>query len=154
DALASTDRRRSSPPLAAIRPYARNRESILARSAASDPVAETTTRADVRGSLFSMRPPRRSGTVTPMSLDGKVAVVTGATRGVGRGIARELARNGARVFVTGRSTEDAGPLEERATSIRCDHRQDAEVQDAFARVLREADTIDILVNNVWGGYER
>jgi len=41
-----------------------------------------------------------------MSLDGRVAVVTGATKGVGRGIGRELAQHGARVFVTGRSAPD------------------------------------------------
>jgi NAD(P)-dependent dehydrogenase (short-subunit alcohol dehydrogenase family) len=37
-----------------------------------------------------------------MSLEGKVAVVTGATKGVGRGVGSELARSGAEVFVTGR----------------------------------------------------
>ena len=88
-----------------------------------------------------------------MSLDERVAVVTGATRGVGRGVASELARQGARVFVTGRSAPDHGPLGERITGIRCDHRVDGEVEAAFARIVREANTIDILVNNVWGGYE-
>jgi dehydrogenase/reductase SDR family member 1 len=89
-----------------------------------------------------------------MSLDGRVAVVTGATRGVGRGVARELAQQGARVFITGRSVSDHERVDERTTAIRCDHRQDADVEAAFELVLREATTIDILVNNVWGGYER
>jgi dehydrogenase/reductase SDR family protein 1 len=89
-----------------------------------------------------------------MGLDGKVAVVTGATQGVGRGVARELARYGARVFVTGRSAPDHESLDERTTGIRCDHRQDAQVEAAFSLIVREANTIDILVNNVWGGYER
>ena len=89
-----------------------------------------------------------------MSLDGKVAVVTGATKGVGRGIGRELARHGARVFVTGRSAPDHDCLDEQTTGIRCDHRQDIQVEAAFKRVVREANTIDILVNSVWGGYER
>jgi dehydrogenase/reductase SDR family protein 1 len=86
--------------------------------------------------------------------DGIVAVVTGGTFGVGRGIARALADNGARVFVTGRSLQDAAALDERTTGIRCDHRLDADVTAAFERIARETHGIDILVNNVWGGYER
>lgn len=89
-----------------------------------------------------------------MSLDGKVAIVTGATKGVGRGIGCELAREGARVFITGRSAPDHERLDERVTAIRCDHRLDAQVEAAFNRILREDNAIDILVNNVWGGYER
>lgn len=89
-----------------------------------------------------------------MNLDGRVAVVTGATRGVGRGVARALAQDGARVFVTGRSMADNGPVDDRITNIRCDHLHDAQVEAAFERVMREAGAIDILVNNVWGGYER
>ena len=89
-----------------------------------------------------------------MSLDGRVAVVTGATQGIGRGVARELAQNGATVFVTGRSVKDDGPIEDRITAVRCDHSIDEQVLSAFERILREAAGIDILVNNVWGGYER
>ena len=85
-----------------------------------------------------------------MTLQGKVAVVTGATRGVGHGIASELAQHGARVFVTGRSAAN----DERTTGIRCDHRDDTAVAQAFEHVLQECSAIDILVNNVWGGYER
>ena len=88
-----------------------------------------------------------------MALDGRVAVVTGATRGVGRGVATELARQGARVFVTGRSAPEYERLDERTTLIRCDHRDDAQVDAAFDVIARDANTIDILVNNVWGGYE-
>lgn len=89
-----------------------------------------------------------------MSLDGQVAVVTGATRGVGRGVGHELARHGARVFVTGRSAPDHERLDERITGIRCDHRVDTQVDAAFNEIVREANAIDILVNSVWGGYER
>jgi len=89
-----------------------------------------------------------------MSLDGKVAVVTGATKGVGRSVGRELAQQGARVFVTGRSATDHEALDERITGIRCDHRVDTQVAAAFQRITGEADAIDILVNSVWGGYER
>jgi len=80
--------------------------------------------------------------------------VTGATKGVGRGIGRELALHGARVFVTGRSAPDHECLDEQITGIRCDHRRDTEVEAAFDRIVREHNAIDILVNNVWGGYER
>src|SRR6185295_4810822 len=88
-----------------------------------------------------------------MSLNGRVAIVTGATQGVGRGIASELAQHGARVFATGRSALDQERSDAQVTRIRCDHRIDTEVEAAFNLVLREANTVDILVNNVWGGYE-
>ena len=90
------------------------------------------------------------------TLDRHVAVVTGGTFGVGRGIASVLAQHGARVFVTGRSVDESAPIDddEHITGIRCDHRRDPEVTAAFERVARETDGIDLLVNNVWGGYER
>ena len=88
-----------------------------------------------------------------MTLETRTAVVTGGTKGIGRGVAVALAEAGARVFVTGRtaseSAETAGPI----TPIRCDHRQDAQVDGAFARIAAEAGAVDILVNNVWGGYD-
>jgi dehydrogenase/reductase SDR family member 1 len=89
-----------------------------------------------------------------MNLNGTVAVVTGASRGVGGGVARELARHDARVFVTGRSAPDDERLDERMTAINCDHRVDAQVDAAFERILKASGAIDILVNNIWGGYER
>jgi NAD(P)-dependent dehydrogenase (short-subunit alcohol dehydrogenase family) len=89
-----------------------------------------------------------------MDLTGKVAVVTGATRGVGRGVARELGRQRAQVFVTGRSAPEYERVDEQTTALRCDHRDDDQVTAAFARIVSEAGAIDILVNSIWGGYER
>ena len=87
-------------------------------------------------------------------LENRSAVVTGGTKGVGRGIAAELAARGARVFVTGRSIRDGPHDETNIFGIRCDHTNDRGVADAFDLVARESGTIDILVNNVWGGYEQ
>jgi NAD(P)-dependent dehydrogenase (short-subunit alcohol dehydrogenase family) len=87
-----------------------------------------------------------------MTLNGSVAVVTGGSRGVGRGIALELIDAGATVYVTGRSETDLASIE-RAIPCRCDHRRDEEVEAVFARVFREQQRLDVLVNNVWGGYE-
>ena len=83
-----------------------------------------------------------------MSLDGRVAVVTGATKGVGQGVGCELARYGERVFVTGRSAPDPERFDEPIIGIRCDHRLDLQVEAAFNRIISEANAIDILVNNV------
>src|SRR5215472_4024396 len=90
---------------------------------------------------------------TDMNLDRKTAIVTGATKGVGRGIARELARQGARVFITGRSVKEHQSPEEQIIGICCDHRHDAQVDATFKRITNQVGTVDILVNNVWGGYD-
>ena len=80
--------------------------------------------------------------------------MTGATKGVGRGIVRELAQQGARVFATGRTMPGPERLDEKITAIRCDHTIDKQVEAAFKQIVSETNAIDILVNNVWGGYER
>lgn len=115
------------------------------------------------------------------TLRGRVAVVTGASRGAGRGIALELGAAGATVYVTGRSTRAApadaygGILREsalraapgsiddtaeevtrlggRGVAVRCDHTREDEVRALFARVEREQGGLDLLVNNAWGGHE-
>jgi NAD(P)-dependent dehydrogenase (short-subunit alcohol dehydrogenase family) len=104
------------------------------------------------------------------SLQEKVAVVTGASRGVGKGIALALGEAGATVYVTGRSeargtTEGLpGTVQETAEAVtqrggqgiavRCDHTVDDEVEALFARVKQEQGRLDLLVNNAWGGYEQ
>jgi NAD(P)-dependent dehydrogenase (short-subunit alcohol dehydrogenase family) len=95
---------------------------------------------------------------TPPRLDGAVAVVTGASRGVGKGIALALGEAGAEVWVTGRSTveETAAEVTDRGgrgVAARTDHRDDAQVEALFGRVRRDAGRLDIVVANAWGGYE-
>ena len=87
------------------------------------------------------------------TLNGKVAMVTGASRGVGKGVAVELVAAGATVYITGRSVEDMQYLSGKGIAIECDHRNDERVQAAFRRIAEEQGRLDILVNNVWGGYE-
>jgi NAD(P)-dependent dehydrogenase (short-subunit alcohol dehydrogenase family) len=89
------------------------------------------------------------------NLKGKVALVTGATRGVGKGVAVELAEAGATVYATGRTfTEETFAVAERVIPVRCDHTRDLEVEMVFHRVVEEQGRLDILVNSVWGGYEK
>ena len=89
-----------------------------------------------------------------MRLQDNIAIVTGGTKGVGRGVAIELARDGAEVFSTGRSADTHESPHQRITGIRCEHGHDDQVAAAFSRIIAERGTVDILVNNVWGGYER
>lgn len=104
-------------------------------------------------------------------LSGSVALVTGASRGVGRGVALALADAGATVYVTGRSVRGGSTTEGlpgtvddtadevtarggRGIAIRCDHTVDADVERLFARIAADGDRLDVLVNNAWAGYER
>jgi NAD(P)-dependent dehydrogenase (short-subunit alcohol dehydrogenase family) len=101
-------------------------------------------------------------------LEGKVALVAGATRGAGRGIAVELGATGATVYVTGRSTrerrseydrpetiEETADLVDQAGGqgipVRVDHLETDEVRDLVRRIDGEQGRLDVLVNDVWGG---
>jgi dehydrogenase/reductase SDR family protein 1 len=86
-------------------------------------------------------------------LDGKIALVTGASRGVGRGVAAALHAAGATVYATGRSILSAD-LPDGVTRLACDHTNDAQVAAVFGRLAAERGALDVLVNNAWGGYER
>jgi NAD(P)-dependent dehydrogenase (short-subunit alcohol dehydrogenase family) len=103
-----------------------------------------------------------------MTISGKVAVVTGATRGCGRAIAVELGRLGATVFVTGRTTresaspvgrpetiEDTAALVDEAgghgVPVRCDFTSVSDADDLRARIESEVDGVDVLVDDMWGG---
>jgi NAD(P)-dependent dehydrogenase (short-subunit alcohol dehydrogenase family) len=78
------------------------------------------------------------------TLNGRVAVVTGASRGAGRGIAAALSARGWRVYATGRTIVDAPP---GGVAIRVDHRDDDAVAALFERVQADDGRLDLLVNN-------
>lgn len=82
-----------------------------------------------------------------------VALVTGASRGLGRGVAAALAGAGYRVYATGRNIADT---EMPAGVIRmpCDHTRDDQTAAVFSRIAIESGKLDILVNSAWGGYEK
>ncbi len=82
-----------------------------------------------------------------------VALVTGASRGVGRGVAASLASAGYTVFATGRTIAGAS-LPQSVVRIACDHQHDDQTAAAVARALEPTGSIDLLVNCAWGGYER
>jgi NAD(P)-dependent dehydrogenase (short-subunit alcohol dehydrogenase family) len=80
-------------------------------------------------------------------------LVTGGSRGVGKGVAEELAEAGAVVYVTGRSVAQT-TFEGACIPLPCDHTDDQQVAAAFDRIATDQGRLDVLVNNVWGGYER
>ena len=83
----------------------------------------------------------------------KVALVTGATRGVGKGVARSLASAGYVVYGTGRSAADAD-LSAGIIGLQCDAANEREIARVVDRIASERGRLDVLVNSAWGGYER
>ncbi|REE98880.1 SDR family oxidoreductase [Thermomonospora umbrina] len=103
-----------------------------------------------------------------VTLNGKIALVAGATRGAGRGIAVELGAAGATVYVTGRTTRERRSemdrpetIEEtaervtaaggRGIAVPCDHLDREQVRALVERIDREQGRLDVLVNDIWGG---
>jgi NAD(P)-dependent dehydrogenase (short-subunit alcohol dehydrogenase family) len=97
-----------------------------------------------------------------MSQQGRIAIVTGASRGAGRGIARALGSHGCTVYVTGRSqaegdaempgaihatAEEVTRAGGRGIAVRCDSSDDAQIKALIDQVIAEQGRIDILVNN-------
>lgn len=90
-----------------------------------------------------------------MKLQGKVALVTGASRGIGRAIAVLFAKEGADVAVNYNTSEKdtealVKELEEtgrKAVAIKCDVSQESEVKEMVEKTIKEFGEIDILVNN-------
>ena len=88
-------------------------------------------------------------------LIGQIAIVTGASQGVGKRIALVLAEAGATVYATGRTikAQTFPSADGKIVLVSCDHRKDSDVEALFKRIERESGHAAILVNNVWGGYE-
>jgi NAD(P)-dependent dehydrogenase (short-subunit alcohol dehydrogenase family) len=109
--------------------------------------------------------------MTEHPLAGRVALVSGASRGLGRATAVELAAAGAYVVCTARSTRDGATqtavddltLEGTLDAVRaaggdgewrrCDHTEPAQVEALLREVLDRHGRIDVLVNNAWGGHD-
>jgi NAD(P)-dependent dehydrogenase (short-subunit alcohol dehydrogenase family) len=84
-------------------------------------------------------------------LEGKVAVVTGASRGIGRAIAGALAGEGATVYLTARTPGSAeraaGEIGAKAIGVGCDVREYEQVKKLFAQVAERSGGVDVLINN-------
>lgn len=93
-------------------------------------------------------------------MQGKIAVVTGASRGIGKGIAIALGERGCEVYVTGRTTGPGDRTIDTTAAlvtevggvghaVACDHGVDAEIAALFERIRAETGRIHYLINNVY-----
>ncbi len=93
-----------------------------------------------------------------MSLEGKTAIVTGGTKGIGFAIAESLLKNGSKVFVCGRDKRDLNQAVEWLSKLGsvegdlCDVRSEDQVRMLIAECERRLGGLDILVNNAGIGY--
>ena len=93
-----------------------------------------------------------------MKLEGKNALVTGGTRGIGRAIVEALAENGATVVVNYRASEKAArELVDKyagSTAVKADLSSPEEIESMFSRIQEKVGEIDILVNNAGAVYAK
>ncbi|KII71069.1 Dehydrogenase/reductase SDR family member 1 [Thelohanellus kitauei] len=96
-------------------------------------------------------------------LTGKVALVTGASRGIGRGIAHVLVENGVTVYITGREHKESNDYKNvmetaaelnklgcgKCIGVFCDHKNDEDTKKVFDQIKKNEDKLDILVNNAF-----
>jgi NAD(P)-dependent dehydrogenase (short-subunit alcohol dehydrogenase family) len=104
-----------------------------------------------------------------MNTTNRVALVTGASRGIGKAIAQELGQSEYKVYLTGRTREGQesysklpGSIDEtarliehaggQAVAVPCDHSDDQAVEELFSQIADETNGLDLLVNNAWSGY--
>ncbi len=105
------------------------------------------------------------------NITGKIALVTGASRGLGKAVALELAQSGAYVIVTGRSTRGHSTQSElpattiddtvdaiheaggKAEAVQCDHTRTSQVKALVDYIGKQHGKLDILVNNAWGAHD-
>jgi NAD(P)-dependent dehydrogenase (short-subunit alcohol dehydrogenase family) len=106
-----------------------------------------------------------------LKLTGKIALVTGASRGLGKAVALELAQAGAYVIVSGRSTRGHSTQSElpattiddtvdaiqaaggKAEAVKCDHTDPVAVKALVDYIRKQPGRLDILVNNAWGAHD-
>src|SRR5687767_1276891 len=94
-------------------------------------------------------------TIEKFRLDGRVSIITGASRGLGRAIAEALAGAGSDVVLTGRQLDTLRPAaaelhartSRRVLPLAMDIGRTADIQQTVERVVREFGRVDVLVNN-------